>query len=73
MVKPGPKELDAGGPVQLPPQRLQAIDVAFDWAVAPQFGDGAFHRTEIVADDPHEALERVDVRWHARRRASGAG
>jgi hypothetical protein len=36
--------------------------VAFDRAVAPRFGDGAFHRTEIVSDGPHEALERVDVR-----------
>lgn len=46
--EPGPKELNGGAPVHLTAQGLESVDVPFDWAVAPRFGHGAFHRTEIV-------------------------
>jgi hypothetical protein len=55
------QEVDAGAAVRLASQRLQAIDVAFDWAVAPRLRDRAFDRAQVLLQGPDEPLQRKDV------------
>jgi hypothetical protein len=51
------QEFDAGASVHLSPQHFEAIDVAFDGAVAPRLAHGTLDRIEIAPECPHEALQ----------------
>jgi hypothetical protein len=58
--QPRAEKLDASPPVHLALDRLQSIDVPFDWAIAPPMEDCRFDRQDVSAQSLDKVLQRSD-------------